>query len=152
MRVQEEMIRRANLHSGVNMKKRVYSSKYALSSIVYCSKCGEIYRRIAWNNRGKRSRVWRCCTRVERGPKACDAETIQETDLQMVTVKAINQVVQCSDSMLEILKDNLEAVIGEETEKELDSITSELALQQEALLEATREKSHTKTLQMQLKI
>lgn len=58
----------------------------------------------------------------------------------MVTVKAINQVVQCSDSMLEILKDNLEAVIGEETEKELDSITFELALQQEALLEATHEK------------
>ena len=140
MRVQEEMIRRANLHSGANMKKRVYSSKYALSSIVYCSKCGEIYRRIAWNNRGKRSRVWRCCTRVEHGPTACDAETIQEADLQMVTVKAINQVVQCSDSMLEILKENLEAVIGDGTEKELDDITSELALQQEALLEATREK------------
>lgn len=37
MQVQEEMIRRANLHSGANRKKRVYSSKYALSSIVYCS-------------------------------------------------------------------------------------------------------------------
>lgn len=51
MQVQEEMIRRANLHSGSNRKKRVYSSKYALSSIVYCPKCGEIYWRIAWNNR-----------------------------------------------------------------------------------------------------
>lgn len=69
MQVQEEMIRRANLHSGANRKKRVYSSKYALSSIVYCSKCGEIYRRIAWNNRGKHSTVWRCCTRVEHGPR-----------------------------------------------------------------------------------
>ncbi|WP_308683664.1 zinc ribbon domain-containing protein [Stomatobaculum longum] len=86
MRVQEEMIRRANLHSGTDRKKRVYSSKYALSSLVYCSKCGEIYRRIAWNNRGKHSIVWRCCTRVEHGPAACDAETIQETELQMVTV------------------------------------------------------------------
>ena len=36
MRVQEEMVRRANLHSGEKRKKRVYSSKYALSSIVYC--------------------------------------------------------------------------------------------------------------------
>lgn len=34
MQVQEEMLRRANLHSGKNRKKRVYSSKYALSSIV----------------------------------------------------------------------------------------------------------------------
>lgn len=48
MQVQEEMLRRANLHSGADRKKRVYSSKYALSSIVYCSKCGDIYRRIAW--------------------------------------------------------------------------------------------------------
>ena len=39
MRVQEEMHRRANLHSGRQGKKRVYSSKYALSSIVYCSNC-----------------------------------------------------------------------------------------------------------------
>lgn len=59
MQVQEEMVRRTNLHSGAKRKKRVYSSKYALSSIVYCSKCGDIYRRIAWNNRGKHSTVWR---------------------------------------------------------------------------------------------
>lgn len=68
---------------------------------------------------------------------------VTATDGALTTIndaKAINQVVQCYDSMQEILKDNLEAVIGEETEKELDSITSELALQQEALLEATREK------------
>lgn len=50
-------------------------------SIVYCSKCGNIYRRIAWNNRGKHSTVWRCCTRVEHGPKKYDAPTIQESDL-----------------------------------------------------------------------
>lgn len=47
MQVQEEMMRRVNLHSGKKGKKRVYSSKYALSSIVYCPKCGDIYRRIA---------------------------------------------------------------------------------------------------------
>ena len=68
MQVQEEVARRANLHSGAKRKKRVYSSKYALSSIVYCPKCGDIYRRIAWNNRGKHSTVWRCCTRVEQVP------------------------------------------------------------------------------------
>ena len=63
--VQEEMIRRANLMSGKDgKKKRIYSSKYALSSICTCTKCGDIYRRIAWNNRGKKSTVWRCrCAR-----------------------------------------------------------------------------------------
>lgn len=46
MQVQEEILRRANLHSGANRKKRVYSSKYALSSICYCPRCGDIYQRI----------------------------------------------------------------------------------------------------------
>lgn len=76
MRVQEEMQRRSNFHSGKNRKKRVYTGKYALSSVVYCSKCGDIYRRIVWNNCGKRSNVWRCVTRVESGPDVCDADTI----------------------------------------------------------------------------
>lgn len=41
--VQEEMVRRANLTSGIEgKKKRIYSSKYALSSICTCSKCGDI--------------------------------------------------------------------------------------------------------------
>ena len=58
MQVQGKIVRRVNLHSGAKRKKRVYSSKYALSSIAYCSKCGDIYRRITWNNRGKHSTVW----------------------------------------------------------------------------------------------
>ena len=102
--VQEEMVRRANLTSGIEgKKKRIYSSKYALSSICTCSKCGDIYRRIPWNNRGKKSTVWRCCTRVEQGPKACDAPTIQETELQDATVKAINLLISCSAAMKEKL-------------------------------------------------
>lgn len=45
--VQEEMLRRTNMFSGeAGKKKRVYSSKYALSSICTCSKCGDIYRRL----------------------------------------------------------------------------------------------------------
>ncbi|HLR42645.1 MAG TPA: recombinase family protein, partial [Pseudogracilibacillus sp.] len=49
MQVQEEMVRRANLRGRKGGKKRVYSSKYALSSIVYCGHCGDIYRRVHWN-------------------------------------------------------------------------------------------------------
>ena len=83
---QKEMVRRANLFSGENGKKRrVYSSKYALSSICTCCRCGDVYRRIAWNNRGKHSIVWLSCTRVEHGPSACDAPIIKEEELQMAT-------------------------------------------------------------------
>lgn len=132
MKAQEELFRRSNLHSGQNRKKRVYSSKYALSSIVYCSKCGEIYRRIVWNNRGNRMVVWRCCTRVEHGLKACDADSIKEEVLQDAVVRAVNQTITESESFLPILKENIEAVLDPTGETALVEIEAELlAVQQE---------------------
>lgn len=127
MQVQEELLRRSNLHSGQNRKKRVYSSKYVLSSIVYCSKCGEIYRRIAWNNWGKRMVVWRCCTRVEHGPKVCDADTIKEEALQAAVMQAINQTITGSENFLPILRENIEAVLDPSGEAALTEIEAELA-------------------------
>jgi hypothetical protein len=44
MQVQEEMVRRARLETGTG-KRRVYSGKYALSHLVYCANCGDIFRR-----------------------------------------------------------------------------------------------------------
>ncbi len=145
MQVQEEMVRRANLHSGSERKKRVYSSKYALSSIVYCPKCGDIYRRIAWNNRGKHSTVWRCCTRVEHGPKACDAPTIQESDLQNAVARAINEVLGGKEVFLPILEENIEAVIGCGVDAEIAEIDRRLAEQQKELLKlANAKKDYSK--------
>lgn len=142
MQVQEEMIRRANLHSGQDRKKRVYSSKYALSSIVYCSKCGDIYRRIAWNNRGKHSIVWRCCTRVEHGPGACDADTIQESELQNLTVRAINMALGKKETMSEALQKNVEAVLTGAEGVPLDEIDSRLEQLQKKLLKVANAKGN----------
>lgn len=144
MRVQEEMVRRANLHSGEKRKKRVYSSKYALSSIVYCSKCGDIYRRIAWNNRGKHSTVWRCCTRVEHGPTVCDAPTIQELELQAAVVQAINMALGNRDSMMAALQKNVETVIRQEDESSVEVIEAKLTeLQKELLRLANGKKDYS---------
>lgn len=140
MQVQEEMVRWANLHSASNRKKRVYSSKYALSSIVYCPKCGEIYRRIAWNNRGKHSTVWRCCTRVEHGPIACDAPTIQESELQAAVVKAINLALGNRDGMMEVLQENIEMVIRQEDETSAEGINARLEELQKELLRLANSK------------
>lgn len=142
MQVQEEMIRRANLHSGQERKKRVYSSKYALSSIVYCSKCGDIYRRIAWNNRGKHSIVWRCCTRVEHGPGACAADTIQESELQNLVVRAINIALCKKDTMSENLQKNVEAVLTGADGIPLDEIDSRLEQLQKELLKVANAKGN----------
>ncbi|KLE14148.1 recombinase family protein, partial [Clostridium sp. C8] len=143
MQVQEEMLRRTNLHSGENRKKRVYSSKYALSSIVYCPKCGDIYRRIAWNNRGKHSIVWRCVSRVEHGPSCCDAPTIQETELQEAVIKAINKALGSKDDMLVALEQNIASVLTLEDEGSMESINAKLEeLQKELLKRANAKKDY----------
>lgn len=140
MQVQEEMVRRANLHSGAKRKKRVYSSKYALSSIVYCFKCGDIYRRIAWSNRGKHSTVWRCCTRVEHGPKKCDAPTIQESDLQNAVVKAIQKVWGGKDAFLSVLEENIKTVLENESGEQIEEIDHKLEELQQELLQLASDK------------
>ncbi|WP_414151763.1 recombinase family protein [Acetobacterium carbinolicum] len=143
MQVQEEMVRRANLHSGENRKKRIYSSKYALSSIVYCPRCGDIYRRIAWNNRGKHSFVWRCVSRVEHGPSYCDAQTVQETELQEAVVKAINIALGGKDDMLIALEQNIASVLALEDEGSMESINAKLEeLQKELLKRANAKKDY----------
>ena len=142
MQVQEEMVRRANLHSGKNRKKRVYSSKYALSSIVYCPKCGDIYRRVVWNNRGKQSIVWRCCTRMEHGPGTCDADAIHESELQNLVVRAINMALGKKDSMNDALQRNVEAVLSGTDGVPLDEIDSRLEELQKELLKVANAKGN----------
>ena len=143
MRVGEEMYRRANMVSSKG-KRRIYSSKYALSSIVYCSKCGDIYRRIAWNNRGKKYTVWRCCTRVTHGPEACEARTIKETDLQEAVVEAINQLISESSELKEIIKENIKNAITGDGSGQIEEIDKEMLEVQEELLKfANAKKDYT---------
>ena len=139
MRVQEEIDRRANMVSGKG-KRRIYSSKYALSSIVYCSKCGDIYRRIAWNNRGKKYTVWRCCTRVTHGPDACHARTIKEEDLQEAVVEAINQLISESSELKETIKENIERAITGDGSSRIEEIDKEMLKVQEELLKVANAK------------
>ena len=65
MLVQEEMARRATL-KGPTGKRHVYSGKYALTSIVYCSHCGDIFQRTYWNTHGRKRAVWRCVSRLHK--------------------------------------------------------------------------------------
>lgn len=111
LRVQAELARRSSIKIGE--KKRIYSSKYALLSRVFCAHCGDIYRRIAWNNQGYRSIVWRCVSRVEKKKSGidCPARTLREEDLQAAVVTAVNDAWSRKDSVLAILKENIRSVL-----------------------------------------
>ncbi len=121
-------------------ERKEFSSKYALSSIVYCPKCGDIYRRTAWNNRGKHSIVWRCCTRVEHGPERCDAPAVGEPELQGAVVKAINMALGGKDDMLVTLEQNIASVLALEDEGSMESINAKLEELQKELLKRANAK------------
>ncbi len=65
MRVQEELVRRRVVKTSANGKKRSYSCNHCFSQIIICGDCGEMFRRIHWNNRGCKSIVWRCISKLE---------------------------------------------------------------------------------------
>ena len=137
MQVQEEMVRRANLRGGKDGNKRVYSSKYALSSIVYCGQCGDIYRRVHWNNRGYKSIVWRCVSRLEEKGSECTAPTINEETLQTAVVKAINELLANKEPFLQALQKNIATILNEENDNATNDIDSKLEeLQQQLLIQA----------------
>ena len=134
--VQEEILRRANMTSGRDgQKRRIYSSRYALSSICTCMKCGDIYRRVVWNSRGKKSVVWRCCTRMEHGPSACSAPTIPEEQLQQAVIDAMNTVLEYSTDVKNILEENILEVIYHDNSDAIDEINKVIAEKQKELLE-----------------
>ena len=141
MQVQEEIARRANLKTGkADGGKRIYSSKYALSSIVFCGECGDIYRRIHWNNRGKKSVVWRCVGRLDDKESDCGSATILEEDLQGAVLQAINQMISDGSGFAEVLEHNIATVLGVAFDRDTAEIDSQLVELQEQIVTAANRK------------
>ncbi len=59
MQVQEELIRRRIVHTSPSGKNRTFISNHFFAQMIICGNCGEVFRRVRWNNRGKKSIVWR---------------------------------------------------------------------------------------------
>lgn len=145
MQVQEELIRRRIVHTSPNGKTRTFSSNHVFAQIIICGKCGEVFRRVHWNNRGKKSIVWRCVSRLENTGLFCDARTVLESTIEQVLVTAINQTLCDKDSFLIILQDNIATTITREGDKALADIDKRLEeLQTELLKLATSNADYDK--------
>lgn len=134
LQAQEELHRRNNIYTGADKNKRLYSSKYALSTITFCGDCGDIYRRVYWNIRGRKEFVWRCVTRIEQGPETCKNRTVKEGDLYDAVMTAINKLLAGGDNMIRTLEENIHAVIGETTEYQISEINNLLEEKQKELI------------------
>ena len=90
----------------------------AANIIVFCGHCGDIYRRIKWNNRGCKSTVWRCVSRVLKKSSGidCPARTIHEEVLQAAVVTAVNDAWSRKDAILPELRENIRLVLEEDTD------------------------------------
>lgn len=141
LRVQAEIDRRANIIKGG--KKRVYSSKYALSSVIICGHCGDIFRRIKWNNHGCKSTVWRCVSRVNKKKSGidCPARTVHEEVIQAAVVTAINDAWSRKDEILPQLKENIRAVLQEDTDAKIAEIDTAVKEKQEELLKVGKDEN-----------
>ena len=134
MRVQSEIARRANLNP--DGKRRVYRSKYALSGMVFCGHCGDIYRRVKWNNRGCKSTVWRCVSRVLKGKMDfdCPARTVKEEVLQGSIVTAVNDAYARKTTVISLLKWNIEETVFDDLEAKIAAVDAQLTSLQENLI------------------
>lgn len=141
LRVQAEIARRANILT--DGKKRIYSSKYALSSMVFCGHCGDIYRRIKWNNRGCKSTVWRCVSRVLKKTSGidCPARTIHEEDLQGAVITAVNDVWKRREKVLPEVKHNVDAVMKGRAAERIEEVEQKIKDKQAELLQAGRDEA-----------
>lgn len=98
-RVQEEISLRSSKPKKTEKETKTelgkYSSKYALTELLYCGCCGKPYRRVTWTIRGKKKIVWRCISRLDYGKKYCkESPSIEETLLHNAIAEAITQNAQ----------------------------------------------------------
>ncbi|QQE75001.1 recombinase family protein [Brevibacillus composti] len=133
--VQREKERRAKLKGNVMGDRKKYSSKYPLSSKVFCGCCGANFKRRTWNsNNPSKKVVWQCRTYVTQGKDACDAKAVDEVVLQNAFVRVFNRMHGDKESFIQTLKANIEAVLSKraghepllEIERQIEQLKSDL--------------------------
>ena len=145
MRVQEELVRRSSVKPGPNGKKHTYSCNHCFSQMIVCGECGEQFRRIHWNNRGCKSIVWRCISRLEPTGQECHARTVNETVLENVAVQAINTLLGDKSTYQAQLQQNIAKVIRSAQQNTADGIDERLQeLQKELLKKANNKEAYDK--------
>ena len=113
LKVQDELVRRITCVTA-NGRKCGFSSRHAFSQIVFCSECGANFHRTQWNNRGKKSVVWRCLTRLypKKTELVCHARTVKEDELKAACLSAFNGFWKERDGFQEQMERNIERLLA----------------------------------------
>ena len=133
LKVQEEIARRGSQVDCMG-RRRGFSSKHCFTNLMYCAECGEPFRRVHWNNRGCKSIVWRCTSRLDKKGE-CHARTIYEDVLKQAFVTALNQFIGSSMEYLGILQENIAEVLRMGSPDSAENIQAQLDELQRQLIE-----------------
>lgn len=111
-KVQEEISRRNSKRKvrekGTKTELGKYSSKYALSELLFCGNCGTQYRRVTWTIRGKKKIVWRCISRLDFGTKYCqNSPSIEESAIQNAIAEAITKKAKAEGANVDRISHHL---------------------------------------------
>ena len=112
LQVQEELVRKQVVKTSANGKKRSYSCNHCFSQIV----------RLRWNNRGVKSIVWRCISKLEPTGLECHARTINELDIQEIVLTALNELLGDKSKYQKQLQQNIASVIRDSAAFTTDGI------------------------------
>lgn len=112
-----------------------------------------MFRRIHWNNRGCKSIVWRCLSRLEPTGQECHARTVNEKVLENVVVQAINKLLGDKSTYQTQLQQNIAKVIRDAQKNTADGIDEQLLeLQKELLKKANNKESYDEIAQQIFKL
>lgn len=105
-----------------------------------------MFRRLHWSNRGVKSIVWRCISRLEPTGQECHARTVNETVLENVVVQAINTLLGDKSTYQAQLQQNIAKVIRSAQQNTADGIDERLQRLQKELLKKPLTKKPTTRL------
>lgn len=102
-----------------------------------------MFRRLHWNNRGVKSIVWRCISKLEPTGLECHAKTINELDLQEIVITALNELLGDKSKYQQQLQQNIASVIRASAAITTDGIDEQLMeLQKELLKKANNKEAY----------
>ncbi len=85
--VQEKMQKRAE-SKGVVKGTDKYLTRYPLSGMLFCSKCGSVLRRRTWNSKlSCKKIVWQCSDYIQKGKEACSGTRIDDEVISRLNIK-----------------------------------------------------------------
>lgn len=102
-----------------------------------------MFRRLHWNNRGVKSIVWRCISKLEPTGLECHAKTINELDLQEIVLTALNELLGDKSKYQQQPQQNIASVIRASAAITTDGIDEQLMeLQKELLKKANNKEAY----------